>query len=180
MAHLSGSELIALGALGVVWAAIGYYLSERSRRATGRTPWGLPSPVWALLWFLSVLLGLVLYLIAQYTATRKAGRMGPAPFVVQSSFPAYPYPANHGVSGSVARDASDLPTQDAARPAAVLGTRPPDGPELPAAFAPRGWYPDPSGRFHYRWWDGSMWTAQVSWSGQHLIDTHPDQQIGPY
>ncbi len=47
---------------------------------------------------------------------------------------------------------------------------------LPAA----GWYADPSGRFHYRWWDGSQWTSHVATDGHHLIDTNPDQRIGPY
>lgn len=186
MAHFSGSELIVLGALGVVWAAVGYYLSERSRRSTGRTPWGLPSPVWALLWFLSVVLGLVLYLIAQYTDTRKAARMDPTPFIVQSSFPSYPFPANRGVPGHGglgpgAGDISHLPPPpEAGRPPATSHTLAPAAPELPAVLPAPDWYPDPSGRFHYRWWDGAMWTAQVSLHGQHLIDSHPDQQIGPY
>jgi hypothetical protein len=46
--------------------------------------------------------------------------------------------------------------------------------------SPPAWHPDPSGRFHYRWWDGSEWTSQVSSDGHHLIDTNPDQRIGPY
>lgn len=27
---------------------------------------------------------------------------------------------------------------------------------------PAGWHPDPSGRHHYRWWDGAAWTATVA------------------
>jgi hypothetical protein len=46
--------------------------------------------------------------------------------------------------------------------------------------SPPAWHPDPSGRFHYRWWDGYQWTSQVSTDGHHLIDTNPDQRIGPY
>jgi hypothetical protein len=52
---------------------------------------------------------------------------------------------------------------------------PPSWPHSPPA-----WQPDPSGRFHYRWWDGYQWTSQVSTDGHHLIDTNPDQRIGPY
>ena len=74
--HASTPELVVLAVLAFIWAGIGYRLSERTRKATGRTPWGLPSPIWALLWFLSVLLGLVLYLIAKYTDARRAVRMG--------------------------------------------------------------------------------------------------------
>jgi hypothetical protein len=29
-----------------------------------------------------------------------------------------------------------------------------------------GWYPDPSGTFHHRWWDGQKWTDQVAHNGQ--------------
>lgn len=53
-------------------------------------------------------------------------------------------------------------------------------PELPAgsvwappqaeATQPAGWLPDPQGRFEYRWWDGQMWTANVSRGGQVYED----------
>jgi hypothetical protein len=29
-----------------------------------------------------------------------------------------------------------------------------------------GWYPDPTGHFHHRWWDGQKWTDAVSTNGQ--------------
>ena len=48
----------------MVWAFLGYRLSENDRKMLGRTPWGLPSMLWAFFWFLSLILGLVLYLIA--------------------------------------------------------------------------------------------------------------------
>jgi uncharacterized protein DUF2510 len=33
-----------------------------------------------------------------------------------------------------------------------------------------GWYPDPTGRFQHRWWDGRAWAAVVSYGGRTLSD----------
>lgn len=218
--QMSTTEVIVIGVLSIVWAAIGYRLSEGVRKVTGRTPWGLPSPVWALLWFLSVALGLVLFLIARSSDARRAVRMGPGhpggpgapgeslgtrptapmarPIRAGSQFPAYPRPANSpGLGEPEPSDLPPPPTPPASPPAesgtpsssagseGVTESNPPPGspppPEPgPQALPPPGWHPDPSGRFHYRWWDGTMWTSQVSLSGQHLIDTNPDQRIGRY
>ena len=46
---------------------------------------------------------------------------------------------------------------EAAAPAAVTST-------------PAGWYPDPSGRFEMRYWDGSAWTEHVARGGQQYTD----------
>jgi hypothetical protein len=84
---------------------------------------------------------------------------------VSEQFPAYPRPAN------VQFDPE--PEQP----------EPPPGPEASQGgppVSPPAWHPDPSGRFHWRWWDGREWTSQVSIDGQHMIDTNPDQRIGPY
>jgi hypothetical protein len=35
---------------------------------------------------------------------------------------------------------------------------------------PAGWYPDPSGRFEMRYWDGLAWTEHVSRQGQQHTD----------
>jgi hypothetical protein len=164
---LSGSEWVLLIVLSFVWAAIGYRLSENDRQRLGRTPWGLPSPVWAVLWFLSLLIGLVLYLFAHAAGVRRSRQSGPLMppghypttppgRVTADQFPSYPRPAN----------------STPAMPAA---------PQFPAASqSPPAWQPDPSGRYHYRWWDGSQWTSHVAADGQQLIDTDPDQRIGPY
>jgi hypothetical protein len=45
----------------------------------------------------------------------------------------------------------------AAAPAAVVTT-------------PAGWYPDPSGRFEMRYWDGNAWSEHVSRQGQQYTD----------
>ncbi len=189
MPHLSGAEEVLLLVLSVVWAFIGYTLSEQTKRTTGRTPWGLPSALWAFLWFLSVIVGLVLYLIAQSSETRRMRRSGrvpgptfsatPGPGVpgglpqrpTASDFPAYPRPTLPAEPAATPGPAVPTPPGPVARP-----TSGPAGVPLP----PPGWHPDPSGRFHYRWWDGSQWTSQVSVHGQVLVDTSPDQRIGPY
>ena len=192
MPHLSGTQVVILLVLSVVWAALGYRLSENDRKNLGRTPWGLPSAVWALFWFLSLILGLVLYLIAHSGAVRRAQQMPPtsgsplagppgatgfsgtkAPTVAEQ-FPAYPQPANSrpaDVDQGEAVPGARTEAESSGDPAEVTQRWP---------HSPPAWHPDPSGRFHYRWWDGSEWTSQVSTDGHHLIDTNPDQRIGPY
>jgi hypothetical protein len=181
--------------LSVVWAALGYRLSENDRKNLGRTPWGLPSAVWALFWFLSLILGLVLYLIAHSGAVRRAQQLpptsgstltGPSGGSVYSSrkvptvaeqFPAYPQPANSRPADPEQSEAVPGARSEAESPAV-----PTEVTQVTQSWphSPPAWHPDPSGRFHFRWWDGSQWTSQVSTDGHHLIDTNPDQRIGPY
>jgi len=35
---------------------------------------------------------------------------------------------------------------------------------------PKGWYTDPTSQYHYRYWNGTQWTNQVSSSGTTLND----------
>lgn len=190
MFHLSQSETTLLLVLAVVEAGVGYFLSEADRRNLGRTPWGVPSLVWALIWFLSLLLGVVLYFVAHRAEVRRVDQTGPRgpgapvqpPTQAQaqasgrsgSDFPAYPRPAG---GGSDHRSASELATPSPAGPAS------PPSPPTPAQLsgaAPASWQADPSGRFHYRWWTGAEWTSFVSTHGQVVVDTDPDQRTGPY
>lgn len=205
MLHLSVSQVIILLALSFVWAALGYRLSENDRRTLGRTPWGLSSYWWAFFWFLSLLLGLILYLFAHAAGVRRAhenrttasvpsqgapSSMGLRPGssstpTAAEQFPAYPQPANSQPSqpspGPPTPPSTAIPPalqppfdQDPHEPASRPGV------EEQWPHSPPAWHPDPSGRFHFRWWDGYQWTSQVSTDGQHLIDTNPDQRIGPY
>jgi Protein of unknown function (DUF2510) len=190
--NLSTGQLIFYGLLSIVWAFLGYRLSENDRRVLGRTPWGLPSMLWAFFWFLSLLLGLVLYLIAHSSGVRQArqnphfpGVPGPGtgppvlppsgrPPTASELFPAYPRPAN-AVGGE-----GEMPAEgqgDGTEGSAESGNA---GVQQEWTNSPPAWHPDPSGRFHWRWWDGTQWTSQVAIDGQHLIDTNPDQRIGPY
>ena len=200
MFKFTTGQWVLLVVLSFVWAAIGYRLSENDRRSLGRTPWGLPSALWAVFWFLSLLLGLVLYLIAHTVGVRRAqqnptgmvpGGLAPPPSMEVRShasrqptaaeqFPAYPRPANsqpidaQAVEPAVPEPAVVPPAPDEAGHAAA------DETAAGSPVSPPAWHPDPSGRFHYRWWDGSEWTSQVSIDGHHLVDTNPDQRIGPY
>ncbi|MFM2184172.1 MAG: hypothetical protein RJB61_2466 [Actinomycetota bacterium] len=33
-----------------------------------------------------------------------------------------------------------------------------------------GWYPDPTGRYEYRWHNGTSWTGDVAVDGRHFVD----------
>jgi hypothetical protein len=194
--HLSAGQWVFYGVLSLVWAFLGYRLSENDRRVLGRTPWGLPSLLWAFFWFLSLVLGLILYLIAHSTGVRQAQRnanfsgapgAGSPPTMARTPgksptasdlFPAYPRPANQTPAQV------DVPVDDQQDVSSAVehveGADATDGDAAAATTSPPSWHPDPSGRFHYRWWNGTQWTSQVSTDGHHLIDTNPDQRIGPY
>jgi hypothetical protein len=179
---VSGTEWILVIALSFVWAWFGYRLSENDRRMLGRTPWGIPSVVWALFWFINLILGLVLYLIAHANGVRRAQQLhgGPAAGAmavgtqsVAERFPAYPQPANANVTPQGPEESRKQTAPDPEAPAGSAGAG-------AAGVSPPAWHPDPSGRFQFRWWDGSEWTSHVATNGQVMIDTSPDQRIGPY
>jgi hypothetical protein len=54
----------------------------------------------------------------------------------------------------------------AAEPASTPSWTPTPAPAPVQAYAPQlpaaGWYPDPSGAYQQRYWDGQRWTAQTS------------------
>ncbi len=208
MFKVSGPEAIFLLFLAAIWAVVGYRLSEADKRNLGRTPWGLPSGVWALFWFLSLLVGLILYLVAHRAEVRRGpqmpmgaydpnGQLRPPPVpqrAVASDFPAYPRPAD-GSDSAAQPQPPPAPPPAPGPPTGTTGTgtqipRAPYVSEVPQAvqpptgasteISPPAWQPDPSGRFHYRWWTGAEWTSYVSTNGQVVIDTNPDQRIGPY
>ena len=175
MVKLTGFQLDVLLFFAVAQAFLGHLLAEKDRRKLGRTPWGVPSVIWAIIWFMSLVLGLALWFLAHRSEVRRAAQspwegsdVGSSPASpgasrsVGSDFPAYPRPAGGGTS---------VPS-----PSAL--------PAVPAVQAvpesPPKWHPDPSGRFHFRWWTGSEWTSYVSIHGRVEVDINPDQRIGPY
>ena len=88
MLNVSGSEYVVLLVLAVAEGALGYYLSESDRRNLGRTPWGLPSILWALIWFFSLLLGLILWFFAHRSEVRRAAQTPYGSVVGQPRSPA--------------------------------------------------------------------------------------------
>jgi len=186
--NLSGSQLALVVVFAIAQAVLGYFLSEADRRNLGRTPWGLPSLVWALIWFLSLLVAIILFVIAHRSEVRRGavgaygtpGQMPPSPAAasaqpkrVGTDFPAYPRPATGDVAvGALVPPSNSTPPND--QTATGLGAH------VPLSMSPPEWQPDPSGRFHYRWWTGQEWTSYVSTLGQIQVDTSPDQRIGPY
>ena len=42
-----------------------------------------------------------------------------------------------------------------------------------------GWYPDPTGRFEYRYHNDRHWTSDVATNGQRYLDPLPSPPIGP-
>lgn len=75
---------------------------------------------------------------------------------------AYHLPRTHLLVA--AEPAHGVPTA-AAHPAP-----PPAGPGAAPVSAAPGWYPDPSGRHHWRWFDGVRWTAHVADGGVPAVD----------
>jgi hypothetical protein len=192
--HPSHVQLIVELVVDCLSACLGYWLSEKDRKRLGRTPWGLRSVVWALIWFLYPPVGVILFLIAHGASVRRAhhtqlpgmGVPGASPSMSAAArkipakaptasdlFPAYPRPANN-------RPPDPVEAEQLVAPETPVAAAPPSGESPSWPHSPPAWQPDPSGRFHYRWWDGHEWTSHVSTDGHHLLDTNPDQRIGPY
>ncbi len=58
---------------------------------------------------------------------------------------------------------------ETAQPAAAASTNPSNA-TVAITHTPAGWYPDPSGRYEMRYWDGLAWTEHVSRQGQQFTD----------
>jgi uncharacterized protein DUF2510 len=69
---------------------------------------------------------------------------------------------------------STAPAAEAAAepsPAPAPEPTPAPAPEpAPVVTTPAGWYPDPSGRYELRYWDGTQWTEHVARQGQQFTD----------
>jgi hypothetical protein len=187
---LSGPQLVVVLVVTLALAYLGYSLAEADRRNLGRGPWGLPSLAWGAIWFFSPILGFVLWLIAHRAEVRRATQSpyaaappaaGPAAAPVSASdFPAYPRRADGGAQGA---PRAGTPAGAGGSPAGAPATAPGAPTHPPGAghqVSPPAWHPDPSGRYHYRWWTGSEWTSYVSVHGHVQVDASPDQRIGPY
>jgi drug/metabolite transporter (DMT)-like permease len=67
LATINGSRFFIYLAIGLVVAFVAFRSSETYKREHNVTPWHLPSLVWALIGFLSLLLCAILFLIARKT-----------------------------------------------------------------------------------------------------------------
>jgi len=52
----------------------------------------------------------------------------------------------------------------------VAAASTPSNATVAITHTPAGWYPDPSGRYEMRYWDGLAWTEHVSRQGQQFTD----------
>jgi len=53
---------------------------------------------------------------------------------------------------------------------------PPVPPENPPTAIPAGWYTDPAGQFHYRWWESTGWTTWVAHDDDTFVRPLPDHR----
>lgn len=63
-----------------------------------------------------------------------------------------------------------MPEVAAVAPVVIPVAPAPEPEPVATSTTPSGWYPDPSGRFEMRYWDGMAWTEHVSRQGQQYTD----------
>ncbi len=178
---LSGLSLTNSSPLYVVFGLLigfmNYRNTERYRRFTGRSPWGIHPVIWGVTSVFLSLVVTVLALIAMSTGRSRQLRQGggrpvpgPGPFG-RAPFPrpgapgSGPYDTGQpgaAPEGGPGRDAD--PLRPAGHPASSGAG------ELTAVSSPPSWQPDPSGRFDFRYWDGDEWTEFVSKDGIQSTD----------
>ena len=120
--------------------------------------------------FLSWVVGVVLLAIAERQGRSRAARQpayasGYLPGYLQPGYvqPGYGQPAVATATPSrfgIMEPATATPAAYAEAPTAPAAAAAPTV-ALPAAM----WAADPTGRHHYRWWDGAIWTSNVSTNG---------------
>jgi hypothetical protein len=71
----------------------------------------------------------------------------------------------------IGEPAAEVAAEAPAEPSPAPAPEAPSTPEpAPVVTTPAGWYPDPSGRFELRYWDGNQWTEHVARAGQQFTD----------
>jgi hypothetical protein len=125
--------------LAVLFGVAGWHHARHLERKYGSRAWGLDPVVWGVITGISLLLGAILLAVAE-----RQLKKAPAPAQV--------------IPGFVPMQAT-APVEQVLEPVAAVPS------PVPAAGPPAGWHPDPSGKFHHRWWDGQRWTADVSTNG---------------
>src|SRR5664280_501443 len=156
---------------GLFIGMMNYRSTERFRRITGKSPWGIHPLVWGLTSVFVSLFVTLLAFIAMSTGQKRRMRQGQGSAFggggAQGPSGGYPggYPGG-GVGGGVGGYPGRYPGRELPLP------QPTEHPSIaatqtapPALSAPPSWQPDPSGRFDFRYWDGDEWTEFVSKGG---------------
>jgi hypothetical protein len=148
---------------GVLIGFLNYRSTERFRRVTGKSPWGIPPIVWALASVFISLFVTILAFIAMSTSGRRRGmRQGGGGFPTG-------FPGQGGSMGSPGPyggySSRQLRLPESGQPPSIPATATQVAPPPPADSAPPSWQPDPSGRFEFRYWNGEEWTEFVSSGG---------------
>ncbi len=153
---------------GVLIGFLNYRSTERFRRVTGRSPWGIPPIVWALASVFISLLVTVLAFIAMATSQRRGMRQGgggyPGGFPGSGGAGGAPGPYGGHASRHLPYPQPTLSTKSSSIPATATQVTP-----APVS-APPSWQADPSGRFDFRYWNGEEWTEFVSQDGESSTD----------
>ncbi len=172
---LSGFSLTNTSPLYVVFGLLigfmNYRNTERYRRFTGKSPWGIPPVVWGVASVFLSLVVTVLALIAMSTGRSRHLRQGGGTAVPGGrSFGRYPAPPMGGPPPAGPAGATEGAPRTVGHPTGS-DPRPGGTPEgLVTVPSPPSWQPDPSGRFDFRYWDGDEWTEFVSKDGAQSTD----------
>ncbi len=143
------ADEIFFGTIGALLAFFGAY---RYHRITGRNPWKIPSPIWAILAFFSPV-GFILGLIARSISIRK--NLGNTNDLYQ-----YRDHMNESFMNNVSQPLPDHNLRTDVNP---VNAQPETAGYSESTHLPLfGWYPDVYGKYKYRYWDGKAWTKFVS------------------
>lgn len=161
-------ELVVTWILISVCGYLGYRIAVQCRKVFGVSPWRVPPLVWGLVCAFLPLVGIMLETIAQLTTKRSFGpnqgyRIGGAPPGARSATGASLPPGGpRGMSPLPGEGLLVLGQPGERRLPGPSGWRPAEAGEEPAGLPPLfGWYPDPTGRFSQRYWDGRHWSERV-------------------
>jgi hypothetical protein len=152
---------------GLFIGMMNYRSTERFRRITGKSPWGIHPLVWGLSSVFISLFVTLLAFIAMSTGQKRRMQQGQGSVLGGGGAPGPSggYPGG-GMGGYPGRYPGRYPGQQLPLPQpiehpsiAATQTAP------PALSAPPSWQGDPSGRFDFRYWDGDEWTEFVSKDG---------------
>lgn len=158
----SAKDLAISAAFAVVFAFLGYRISQRYRLIRGVTPWRIPSPLWAVICGLFQAFGIILELVAEIT-TRPQPRPQPTPNATATTRPPFTYASGAPTRTDTLPSIGVSPASQR-QPGLAPAT---DGEGRPALF---GWYPDPTKRHSLRYWDGRLWSEHVCDDGSLAVD----------